>query len=111
VLGSGKSVTYICLQLAYFMGFSEAILIGKDHDYGVVGRPHELVKSTGKEPTWFIKGYHAAGMKFRIPDLYGEEYAYRLAREAYAKAGRRIVDATVDGKLDVFEKADFYKLF
>ncbi len=111
MLGSGKSVTYTCLQLAYFMGFSDVILIGKDHDYGVAGRPHELVTSTGDETTHFIKGYHAPGMKFRIPDLHGEEYAYRLAREAYEKGGRRIVDATVGGKLNVFEKKDFHRLF
>jgi hypothetical protein len=110
VIGSGKSVTYTCLQLAYFMGFNEVVLIGKDHDYGLVGRPHELVESTGNEATHF-KGYHAPGTKFRIPDLYGEEYAYRVAREAYERAGRRVIDATVGGKLDVFEKVDFYELF
>jgi hypothetical protein len=110
VIGSGKSVTYTCLQLAYFMGFSEVILIGKDHDYGLVGRPHELVESTGNEVTHF-KGYHAPGMRFRVPDLFGEEYAYRLARVAFEKAGRSVIDATVGGKLDVFEKRDLDELF
>ena len=104
VIGSGKSVTYTCLQLAFFMGFTEVILIGKDHDYGVAGKPHELRTSTGLEAAWFVSGYHDAGTKFRVPDLLGEEYAYRQARSAYERAGRRVVDATVDGKLTVFEK-------
>jgi len=109
LLGSGKSVTYTCLQLAYFMGFEEVVLVGKDHDYGVAGRPHELVESSGREVTHF-KGYHSPGMKFRLPDLYGEEYAYRLAREAYERVGRKVIDATVGGKLEVFPKADLVAL-
>jgi hypothetical protein len=111
VIGSGKSVTYTCLQLAFYLGFREVILVGKDHDYGVSSKPHELITATGNEGSWFIPGYHAAGMQFRAPDFYGEEHAYRLAREAFERAGRRVVDATVGGKLNVFEKVDLVSLF
>jgi hypothetical protein len=34
-----------------------------------------------------------------------------MAREAYRKAGREIVDATVGGKLTVFPKVDYASLF
>ena len=32
------------------------------------------------------------------------EYAYRLAKETFEHDGRRIIDATVNGKLNVFPK-------
>jgi hypothetical protein len=34
-----------------------------------------------------------------------------MAREAFAESGRQILDATVDGKLAVFPKADFDSFF
>jgi len=39
------------------------------------------------------------------------EIAYFMAREGYASEGRRILDATVDGKLTVFPKIDYESLF
>ena len=36
---------------------------------------------------------------------------YALAREAYRKAGREVVDATVGGKLTIFPKVDYNSLF
>ena len=32
---------------------------------------------------------------------------YTFARKEYEKAGRKIIDATLDGKCQVFEKADY----
>jgi hypothetical protein len=34
-----------------------------------------------------------------------------MAREAYAADGRRILDATVGGKLTIFPKVDYGSLF
>jgi hypothetical protein len=34
-----------------------------------------------------------------------------MARQAYEKAGRRVADATVGGKLTIFEKVDYSTLF
>jgi hypothetical protein len=39
----GHSVTYTCIQLAYWMGFSEVYLIGKDHNYEQTGTPGKLM--------------------------------------------------------------------
>jgi hypothetical protein len=36
---------------------------------------------------------------------------YRMARRAYEKAGRRVLDATIGGKLDIFDKVDYLSLF
>lgn len=111
-LGSSKSVTYTCLQLAYYMGFTEVILIGKDHNYNTNGiSATRLIESTGNESNHFIEGYYKKGMKWGIPNYKREELSYKLAKQAYEKDGRKILDATIDGKLDIFEKVDYYSLF
>ena len=37
--------------------------------------------------------------------------AYTMARQAYERAGREVIDATVGGKLTVFPKVDYNSLF
>jgi hypothetical protein len=110
-LGNGKSVTYACIQLAYYMGFDEVYLIGKDHSYQTNEKAGKGIKSTGNENNHFIKGYYKPGQNWDAPDYISEEFAYKLSREAFENDGRIIKDATIDGKLNVFEKVDFYKLF
>jgi hypothetical protein len=34
-----------------------------------------------------------------------------MARQAYEQAGRKILDATVGGKLQIFNKVDYSSLF
>ncbi len=112
-IGAGKSVTVVCFQLAYYLGFSEVILIGKDHSYTheQKGVPGTRIRSSGKESNHFISGYYKKGMKWTIPNYLEEEIAYRHAKKAYEKYGRKIFDATIDGKLNVFEKVNYYELF
>ena len=108
----GHSVTYTCLQLAYYLGFDEVILIGKDHSYSKSNlAPGELVKSTGNEENHFTRNYFKPGMVWKVPDYKGEELAYSMAKEAFEKDGRKVFDATIDGKLDIFSKIDYYDIF
>jgi Protein of unknown function DUF115 len=100
----GYTVTYVAMQLAYYMGFSEVILIGVDHRFAVSGTPNQLVESTGPDASHFDPRYFPKGFKWQLPDLENSEVAYRLARKAFEDDGRRIVDATVDGALTIFPK-------
>jgi len=111
IIGTGKSVTFTCLQLAYYMGFTEVYLIGKDHSYNIDGIPHTSVVSNGEESNHFIEGYFKKGMRWDVPDYSGEEYAYKIAKRIFESDGRIIYDATIDGKLKVFIKVDYYSLF
>lgn len=110
-LFEGFTVTYVALQLAFYMGFSEAILIGVDHSFTTQGPANTTVVSQGDDPNHFAPGYFGKGFRWQLPDLDGSERAYLLAREAYPHAGRRVVDATVGGKLQIFPKADYLSLF
>ncbi len=107
----GFTVTYVALQLAFHMGFDEVILIGVDHNFTTRGPANATVVSMGDDPNHFTPNYFGKGFKWQLPDLEGSERAYRLAKEAYEKAGRRVVDATVGGKLTVFPKVDYIGLF
>ena len=110
-LWEGSTVTYVALQLAFFMGFAEVILIGVDHEFAVQGPPNEVVTSTTGDASHFDPNYFGPGVRWQLPDLARSEAAYRLARQQFDRAGRRVIDATLGGKLQVFEKADYERLF
>jgi hypothetical protein len=107
----GATVTYVTMQLAFHMGCDEVILIGVDHNYTTTGTPNTTITSQGDDPNHFDSRYFGKGFRWQLPDLETSELAYRMARQAYESAGRRIVDATVGGKLDIFPKVDYLSLF
>lgn len=106
-LWEGATVTFVAMQLVYFMGFSQVILIGVDHNFTTKGTPNTTVVSAGDDPNHFHPGYFGRGFRWQLPDLETSEIAYRMAKQAYEKDGREIVDATVGGKLTVFPKVNF----
>jgi hypothetical protein len=110
-IGAGKSITYQVMELAFYMGFSEVYIIGKDHSFNTNLAVGTKIASDGNDENHFMKSYYKPGDLWIAPDFVSEEYAYSLARKAYEKAGRVIKDATIGGKLQVFEKVDFYSLF
>ncbi len=107
----GWTVTYAALQIAYFLGFKEVILIGLDHRFHYAGKPNEAKIMEGSDPNHFCGNYFGHGQQWDNPDLTNSEASYRIARDEYKKDGRRIIDATVDGACTIFEKADYHKLF
>ncbi len=107
----GSTVTYVTLQLAYHMGFSQVILIGVDHSFTTRGAPNLTITSDGDDLNHFSPQYFGKGFRWQLPDLEASERAYIMARKAYEKSGRIILDATVDGKLSVFPKVKYEALF
>jgi hypothetical protein len=110
-LWEGATVTYVALQLAYYMGFSPVILIGVDHNYTTQGKPNSTIVSQGDDPNHFNSSYFGKGFRWQLPDLDTSERSYQMAREAYQVAGRKVLDATVGGKLTIFPKVDYNSLF
>ena len=110
-LWEGATVTNICLQLAYYFGFDEVILIGVDHNYDTKGKPNTTVVSQGDDPNHFHPGYFGKGFRWQLPDLMTSETGYQMARQAFEADGRRVIDATVGGKLRIFPRVDYNSLF
>jgi len=90
----GYSVTYISLQLAYYMGFTTVLLVGCDHRY------------KQNEENHFVDGYGDA-MNWNERSLAKGEggiiEAMIMARIEYEKDNRRIINLTQDSNLKVFE--------
>jgi hypothetical protein len=107
----GATVTNVALQLAFYMGFEQVILIGVDHNFESKGDANKTVVSDGDDPNHFDPRYFGKGFRWQLPDLETSEIGYEMARKAYEKAGRQVLDATVGGKLTIFPKVDYTSLF
>jgi hypothetical protein len=110
-LWESATVTYVALQIAFFMGFDEVILIGVDHNFETKGKANTTIISQGDDPNHFHAGYFGKGFRWQLPDLEMSEVGYRMAKEAFEQDGRKVLDATIGGKLTIFEKIDYNKLF
>ncbi|NJN43484.1 MAG: DUF115 domain-containing protein [Anaerolineae bacterium] len=97
-LWEGATVTYVCLQLAFHMGFETVILIGVDHSFSTQGKPNTTIISQGDDPNHFAANYFGKGFRWQLPDLDTSEIGYWMAKKSYESAGRRVLDATVGGE-------------
>jgi len=108
----GQSVTIINLQIAFYLGFKSAILIGMDFDYVI---PKDFVVdgnsilSTGDDPNHFHPEYFGKGKKWHDPKLDNVLKSYRLVKTVYEIDGREIVNATSGGKLEIFRREELSK--
>ena len=109
-MGASVTVTYAALQLAYYAGAETVVLLGVDHNFQSEGRPLEYKKMTAPDTNHFDPNYFATGVIWGIPDLDQSEMCYRAAKVAYEADGRRILDATVGGKLTVFDRVSITDL-
>jgi hypothetical protein len=107
----GGTVTYVCLQLAFWMGFHEVYLIGVDHNFETKGSANKTVVSNGDDPNHFSPDYFGKGFRWQLPDLETSEIAYELADAVYRQNDRQVIDATVGGTLTIFPKMDYRKIF
>lgn len=109
----GGSVTYLCMQLAYYMGFEEVYLVGFDHSYTI---PPDAkvsgkdIESVSDDVNHFVGSYFGPGKRWHDPALERMELAYRKARTAFESEGRVIRNATSGGRLEVFERISFTDL-
>jgi len=106
-----STVTFAALQLAFWFGFDKVILIGVDHNFSTKGENDKEIISQGDDPNHFDPSYFGKGFRWQLPNLSRSEKAYKLAKLEFEKNGREILDATVGGKLDIFEKVSYDSLF
>jgi hypothetical protein len=99
----GFTVTFVAMELAFFMGFKTVLLVGVDHRYIFDGVPNEQNVWQGDDPNHFDENYFK-GMQWHNPDLANSEVAYALAKEVFDKNGVQCINLTAGSALDVFEK-------
>lgn len=101
-LWEGHTVTYVCLQIAYYMGFKEVILLGLDHYYGDVAEPNKEVIAAGKDEWHFRDDYFSNGAKWHLPDLAMSEIAYSMAKFFFNADNRSIINCSSKTACKVF---------
>lgn len=101
----GYMVTYISLQLAYFMGFKRVYLLGVDFDYSLNRRDADtIVHQPGDPSDHFTPEYFAPGEQRYAPQVGRAQRAMLCAKRFYETNGRKILNASRGGKLEVFER-------
>lgn len=100
----GCTVTYLMIQLAYYMGFKKIFLIGIDHNF-----PKEFDRE-GNIITTKKEKFHAfednKDIILNPGRVIESTYAYQSANEFLTKAGVEIYNSTRGGKLEVFPRKD-----
>jgi hypothetical protein len=107
-LCSGGTVSFVALELAFYMGFQEVILLGLDHNFAQRGTPNQVaLRTDARDADHFHPQYFPRGSRWQFPDLVRSEAALALARRHYERAGRRILDATPGGRCPAFERVEY----
>ena len=103
----GSTVTNVCLQIAYWMGFSTVLLIGIDHRYNTVGIANEIMTKDPKAMDHFYFDRIEENVPWQYPDLKNSELYYGLVKTMYEKDSRTIINITPNSALDIFEKQKY----
>jgi hypothetical protein len=104
----GCTVTYLNLQLAYYIGCRKVYLVGLDHRYEVPPdvdiRKDLIVVSPSDDVSHFHPNYFGKGFRYTTPRVDQMEKAYMVARDFAARKGMKILNATVGGQLEIFPR-------
>ena len=95
------------LQFAHWMGFQRVILIGMDFSYTIpddAERNGNAILSKSDDPNHFHPDYFGAGKTWKDPKLDRAFISYRLIKDIYESTGREIINSTVGGKLEIFDR-------
>lgn len=123
---TGCTVTFSLMQLAAYLGFEEIYLIGVDASYDI---PKDVNAGTGSgtgsgtgygvgvldmqsdDPNHFDPDYFGKGFRWHDPQVDKMVEAYAEAKKTLQGSGQTIYNATIGGKLELFERRAFHKLF
>ncbi|MHC0441180.1 6-hydroxymethylpterin diphosphokinase MptE-like protein [Flavobacterium sp. 3-210] len=112
-VGVGGSVTFMCLQLAYYMGFDEVYMIGFDHNYPKVdvANSSSIIVTQDKDDNHFVPNYYTKGERWHDPNVERMEKGFSVANQSFINNGRKVFNATYGGHLEVFERKDYSEIF
>jgi len=105
---TGQTVTYLNLQLAYFMGFKRVFIVGLDFSYSIPKGSkidNNSIDHDDDDPNHFHPGYFGKGRQWHFPKLDSCMVSYSIAEQEFEKVNREVIDLTLAGRLNVFRKA------
>lgn len=108
----GGTVSFLNMQLAYYLGCREIYLIGFDHSYKVpTNVVNYVITSDGDDVNHIHPDYFGNGYRWHDPNVARMELSYSIAKKFFSDRGVDIYNATVGGKLEIFDRVDFNLLF
>lgn len=107
----GNTVAYSAIQLAVYMGVKEIYLLGVDHNFSKMlnDKGELIIDKTAKD--YFTEQYNSDKEDLYIPNVEVSTRAFKAAKKYADINNIKIYNATRGGKLEVFERVDFDKLF
>ncbi|MEL6917727.1 MAG: hypothetical protein AAFO99_08355, partial [Bacteroidota bacterium] len=108
-ISSGCTVTYLAFQIAAYLKATEVNVVGVDHSFVYQGKDQEIKKMEGDDVNHFSKDYFK-GQYWGNPNLDGSEVLYSISKDYFESKGVPILDYTVNGKLQIFQKGDIQDL-
>ena len=110
----GQSVTMLNLQIAYYLGFKEIYLIGMDFSYKIPESAsingNDIV-SNEDDINHFHPDYFGKGKTWHDPHLDRVLNSYKMMKVIFEADGRKIINASVEGNLEVFNRIEYESLF
>jgi hypothetical protein len=108
----GGTVSFLNLQIAAYLGCNPIILIGFDHSYVVSSKEmrDHVIHSQVEDVNHIHPDYFGPGYRWHDPNILRMELAYRSARQELESLGVRVLNATIGGQLEIFERISFDSL-
>ncbi|MEM9773217.1 MAG: 6-hydroxymethylpterin diphosphokinase MptE-like protein [Chloroflexota bacterium] len=116
----GGTVTFLNLQLAIHLGCTTIYMIGFDHNYvlpdeirtnEIDNNVKKVIHSKEADINHFDPSYFGPGYRWHNPNVARMERSYVVARKFAEANNIKIYNATIGGKLEVFERVDYSSLF
>ena len=102
-----STVTFLNLQIAYFLGFEETYLIGVDNTYQQsTKREGKILVQEENDPNHFSPEYFK-GLQWQSADPDNMAMVYGFAKQYFDKAGLKVFNAGIGGALEVFPRLDY----
>ena len=112
--GHNKTVVNAGLQIAAFLGFTEIYLLGVDMDF----ENQKVKKLTSRDweaneddPNHFDPRYFQKGRKYHNPTVVEMLEQFEKGKKFFEGLGVKIINAGINGKLEIFPRVDFNSLF
>lgn len=108
---NSSTCMYTAAQLAVYMGFSEIYLIGVDHHFKISQNNKGEIVIDNNAKDYFSEKYNEDKDKLYIPNTEKSTLTYEAMKLHCERRGVNVRNATRGGKLEVFGRVDFDKLF
>lgn len=102
---------YAAAQIAAYMGFSEIYLIGVDHHFHISQNNQGEIVVDNAVKDYFSENYHEDKENLYIPNTEKSTLTYIAMKKHCDQRGIKVWNATRGGKLEVFPRVAFDRIF